>query len=215
MWEMRKRSLKTFSSSIFEIETDPKSGQKQNVFKIDLKFLTEMLCFNNEEEARSFIITLGFKVIKNPLSHQFEVIKLGEPSEVWKPKTNVKYIESKRIIKSAICSRADIIRGVACTLKTQPKKKATPTSAPLNIAEFITPPKRQVSKPSLNVDADRLKKLAEKEEADKAREMLEKELKDKIQARKKAIQEKLDKDNALKEQQEKAEEERRSKYTFV
>ena len=194
---------------MFVIGIDPITNQKSNYFKLELKFLTELLCFNNEEEASSFISTLGYKAIKNPVTQNFEVVKFGEPSEVWKPKTNIRFIESKRIIKSSIWSRADIIRGVACTLKSQLKKHKAPSSSPIKLKEVINPPSRAVSNPVVKSVHDEAKKLEEKLEADKAREILEKELKEKMLARKQALQEQQEKDNALKELKEKQEAEKK------
>jgi len=128
-----------------------------------------MLCFNNQDEASSFLQTLGYTVSLSETTGQFEISKTGEASDVWKPRTNYKYIEAKKVEGEKINSRADIIRGVTCCANTY--KVIQP--APL-LARAASPKKRKSSVEVAEIakkrrEEEQMKIAHQKEEADKTR----------------------------------------------
>ena len=92
---MRMKSMLNFQSSIKEVTDHPETGKKSIMFRMNLDMITDLLCLNNSKEAKAYLKTIGWTTIKNPENGNIEIIKGGEADEIWKPVTNVKYIESK------------------------------------------------------------------------------------------------------------------------
>lgn len=99
-------------------------------------------------------MTLGYKSIKNPITQKQYVIKSGDAGEVWKQRTNHKYIESKKENGDTIESRCDIIRGVSCRIDQGKPRQ------PSSILERLKKP--SIAKPILTVPP--AQPIAKKEE---------------------------------------------------
>jgi hypothetical protein len=117
---MRTLSLNILSKTVLVQKISQGSEKPVFEFKIDLESLAEMLCFNSPSEASDFLATQGFQTKRDPITGVNQVTKKGESGEVWKPRTNYKYIEVKKIQGNKVYSRADIIRGIACRSDTSP-----------------------------------------------------------------------------------------------
>lgn len=158
---MRINSLNILSRTVLVQKFSQNSGKSVYEFKIDLESLTEMLCFNSPSEASSFLATQGYLTNKDPATGTNQVTRGGEAGEVWKPRTNYKYIEAKKIKDNKVHSRADIIRGIQFPLSEDHRHRpqfSHQTQQNLilvacrsdSIPAVTVPEKRSVSIPVLN-----------------------------------------------------------------
>lgn len=206
--EMRKHSMAILSNAVKE--TVSIGGQPSIKFKIDLDWITDLLWFNNSKEAKEFITTLGYTVAANKTTGILEIYKGGEASEIWKPRTNYKYIEAKKFKGSKIHARSDIIRGLVLTLNDA---KGNSLVIEKTVTKPTKPLKREVEKPIVVDDKLEAEKIrAEQEKAKfEARKKLEDELKQKMIAQKE--KDRLDK--IEKERIEKLEKDQREKEEAI
>lgn len=149
---------------------------------------------------------MGYIVAANKSTGILEIYKGGEASEIWKPKTNYKYIEAKKFKGDQIHARSDIIRGLV--LRLNDVKGNT-----LVIQRIVTKPtkplKREVEKPIVvddKLEAEKVKAEQEKAKLE-ARKKLEDDLKQKM-----IVQKEKDRlDKIEKERLEKLEKDLRAK----
>jgi hypothetical protein len=154
------------------------------------------------------VTTLGYIVSANPVTGVLEIHKGGEASEVWKPKTNYKYIEAKKYKGDKIHARSDIIRGVVLRASNVGENEII---VERTVTKPTKPVKRVVEVPVVVDDKLEIERARQEQEKVKmeARKKLEDELKQKMLVQKeKELFDKMEKDRLIKiEKDQKAKEE--------
>ncbi|CAI2385121.1 unnamed protein product [Moneuplotes crassus] len=188
--DMRKRALRILLKGIKDVVEDPDTKKKALKFKLPLELVTEVLCMGNKNEAKEFLETTGYTTYQEPNSKEVDVLYSSPNGKVWKPVRNDKYIESKKVDGQKLHSRGDIIRGVSCRIDNNiPTLKITSRSTSIT--------QKPLTAPVQSLDEKR--KIASEARA-KGREVLELELK--AQMKKKAEQDRIQKEKQQQQQKE-------------